>query len=243
MLVSLVYVSGLFAGGAEENMNSIVVATDATWPPMEYINDNKEVVGFAIDMFNEVADRAGLTVEYLPTAWDGIFAGLSNGAYDAILSSVTITDERKEVYDFSIPYINAGQILVVRSDFDPELDHLEKLGGYTVGAQIATTGAFEVEKYPDVNLSSYDDVGLAFQDLVNGRIDGVVADTPVAANFALQSDAYKGVLKIVGEPYTSESYGIVFHKDNDELRKRINTALQSVIDDGIIEELTAKWLR
>ncbi len=233
----------LFAGGAEESTNSIVVATDATWPPMEFMNDNSEVIGFAIDMFDEVAARAGLEVEYLPTAWDGIFAGLSNGAYDAILSSVTITEERQEKYDFSIPYINAGQILVVRSDSDSSLTHLDDFAGLSVGTQIATTGELEVKKYPDVVSKTYDEIGFAFEDLVNGRIDGVMTDTPVAADFALQSSAYEGVLKIVGEPYTSESYGIVFQKGNDELRETINTALQSVIDDGTVEELIKKWLR
>ncbi len=243
MVLFCIYIPFVFAGGASEDPNTIVAATDATWPPMEFINEDKEVVGFAIDMFDEVARRAGLEVKYLPTAWDGIFAGLSNGAYDVILSSVTITEERKKLYDFSIPYVNAGQVLVVRSDLDASLDHLDAFNGRTVGAQIATTGAFEVENYPEIKLATYDDIGLAFQDLVNGRIDGVVTDTPVAANFALQSDAYKGVLKIVGDPYTSESYGIVFHQDDDDLRERINEALQSVIDDGMIEELTTKWLR
>src|SRR5690349_24453635 len=74
---------------------SIKVATDATWPPMEMVDVNKKIVGYDIDFMNAVAKEAGLTVEFKNTAWDGIFAGLDSGQYDAIISSVTITDERK----------------------------------------------------------------------------------------------------------------------------------------------------
>jgi len=94
----------------------IVVATDATWPPMEYVDENKNIVGFDIDLVNEIAKAQGFEVEFKNTAWDGIFAGLATGNYQVIASSVTITDERKETMDFSDGYVNAGQVLVVRKD-------------------------------------------------------------------------------------------------------------------------------
>src|SRR5690554_291700 len=102
-LVALTAVT-LFAGGKQEAADgprTLVVATDATWPPMEYINTDQEIVGFDIDFMNAVADAAGFNVEFQNTAWDGIFAGLANGDYDAVISSVTITDERKRTMDFS----------------------------------------------------------------------------------------------------------------------------------------------
>src|SRR5690349_6132158 len=92
---------------------SIKVATDATWPPMEMVDANKQIVGYDIDFLNAVAKEAGIVVEFKNTAWDGIFAGLDSGQYDAIISSVTITDERKAKYDFTEPYTSIGQILVV----------------------------------------------------------------------------------------------------------------------------------
>ena len=85
---------------------TITVATDATWPPMEMVDTNKNIVGFDIDFLTAVAKEAGFNVEFKNTAWDGIFAGIAAGKYDAIISSVTITDERKKTMDFSLPYLS-----------------------------------------------------------------------------------------------------------------------------------------
>ena len=130
-----------------------VVASDASFPPMEFVDETKAIVGFDIDMMNAVAAAMGFKVEYKNTAWDGIFAGLEGAAYDAVLSAVTITDERKQKYDFSEPYVNAGQIVVVRTD-EMAITGDKTLAGKLVGAQIGTTGAFAVQKIegakPDV---------------------------------------------------------------------------------------------
>jgi len=159
-----------------------VVATDATWPPMEYIDENKNIVGFDIDLVNEIAKAGGFEVEFKNTAWDGIFAGLATGNYQVIASSVTITEERKATMDFSEPYVNAGQVLVVRKE-TTGVNSLADMIGKKAGAQIGTTGAIEISKVAGVELKTYDEIGLAFEDLVNGNIDGVVADSPIAANF------------------------------------------------------------
>ncbi|HOV64537.1 MAG TPA: transporter substrate-binding domain-containing protein, partial [Spirochaetia bacterium] len=137
------------AGGVEKL--KIVVASDATWPPMEFVNEQKEIVGFDVDLIRAVAEAGGFDVEIKNTAWDGIFAGLANGAYDAVISSVTITDERKQTMDFSKPYINAGQVLIVQTSNNTATT-LKQMVGKKVGAQIGTTGAFEIEKVPGVEL-------------------------------------------------------------------------------------------
>jgi polar amino acid transport system substrate-binding protein len=209
---------------------------------MEYIDENKEIVGFDIDLLNLAAEEGGFEVEFQNTAWDGIFAGLANGDYDAVISSVTITDERKKTMDFSIPYINAGQVLIVQSS-TTGVTEIADLQGESVGAQIGTTGSFEVEKVSGVELKTYDELGLAIEDLVNGRIGGVVADTPIAADFALQNPAYEGKLKIVGEPFTDEYYGVAVKKGNSEVLDKINAGLKKVLDAGKDEELKDKWLR
>jgi len=248
IVVSVFVIAGvLFAGGTKKEekgaKKKIVVATDATWPPMEYIDEQtKEIIGFDIDLMKEIAKAAGFEVEFKNTAWDGIFAGLAAGKYDAVMSSVTITEERKKEMDFSKPYINAGQVLIERQETQG-VETLRDMVGKKVGAQIGTTGAFEVEKVEGVELKTYDEIGLAFEDLVNGRIDGVVADTPVAANFALQNPTYKGKLKIVGEPFTEEYYGIAVQKGNKELLDMINKGLDEVLGTPTYDALVKKWLR
>jgi polar amino acid transport system substrate-binding protein len=241
LLVTFVAVTTAFAAGQKDS-DVITVASDATWPPMEYIDANKEIVGFDIDLIKAVAEAGGFEVQVINTAWDGIFGGLKNGDYDAVISSVTITDERKQEFDFSMPYINAGQVLIVQNATSG-VTKLADLAGKAVGAQIGTTGAFEIEKVSGVELKTYDELGLAIEDLANGRIAGVVADTPIAADFVLQNAAYVGKLKIVGEPFTDEYYGIVVQKGNTELLEKINAGLKKVLDSGKDEELMDKWLR
>ncbi|HMN02446.1 MULTISPECIES: basic amino acid ABC transporter substrate-binding protein [Geobacter] len=226
---------------AEAAGRTVTVATDATWPPMEMVDANKKIVGFDIDFMNAIAKEAGFAVQFKNTAWDGIFAGLGAGRYDAIISSVTITEERKKQYDFSDPYINIGQILVV-----PKAEkgiNLAALKGKKVGAQIGTTGAFEIKKVQGVELKNYDEIGLAFEDMAAGRIAGVVCDEPTAAHYALQKTEYKNKFKIVGKSFTAESYGIVVKRGDKELLALINKGIKAVKAKKVDEQLRKKWLR
>ncbi|MBW2672556.1 MAG: basic amino acid ABC transporter substrate-binding protein, partial [Deltaproteobacteria bacterium] len=237
IIIALVVIAGFVAlsiGGcqrAAEEITTITCATDATWPPMEMVSENKDIVGFDIDFFNAVAEEAGFKVEFKNTAWDGIFAGIAAGKYDAIISSVTITDERKKSMSFSEPYINAGQVLIVPKESDAVM--IADLVGERVGAQIGTTGGREIDKAEGVELKSYDEIGLAFEDMAVGRIAGVVCDTPVAAQYALQQAEYKEKFKIVGDVLTTEYYGIVVQKGNQELLDLINKGIKAVQEKGI----------
>jgi polar amino acid transport system substrate-binding protein len=220
----------------------VVIATDAAFPPMEFVDANKEIVGFDIDMMNAIADLKGFEVEYKNTAWDGIFAGLESGDYDAILSAVTITDERLEVYAFSDPYINAGQAVVVRAD-EAAIASDADLPGHVVGAQIGTTGALAVQDIEGVELREYDTIDLALMDLVSGNVDAVVVDTPVAADYALASDQFAGKLKIVGEPFTEEYYGVTVRKgEMGDFLALFNEGLAEIKANGTYDEIYATWI-
>lgn len=219
---------------------TIVFASDCTWPPMEMTDANKQCVGFGPDLVMAMAKAGGFTAEIKNTAWDGIFAGLPAGKYDAVISSVTITPERLKEYDFSEPYINAGQVLVVAKTL--KVNALSQMKGKKVGAQIGTTGAMEIKK-AGIELKSYDEIGLAFADLAAGRIQGVVIDTPVAADYALQKAEYKEKLKIASQPFTQEQYGVVVKKGNKEVLDLINKGIKAVKAKGIDKELEKKWLK
>ncbi|MBW2560860.1 MAG: basic amino acid ABC transporter substrate-binding protein [Deltaproteobacteria bacterium] len=226
---------------AEEKITSITCATDATWPPMEMVDENKNIVGFDIDFLNAVAKEAGFTVEFKNTAWDGIFAGIAAGKYDAIMSSVTILKEREKTMSFSEPYINVGLVLVVPKESHAVM--IADLVGKSVGAQIGTTSAREIKKVGGVELKSYDEIGLAFEDMATGRIAGVVCDTVVAAHYALRQEGYKENFKIVGDILTEEYYAIVVRKGNKKLLDLINKGVRAVQEKGIDKQLEKKWLR
>jgi polar amino acid transport system substrate-binding protein len=239
LVVGLILAGVLLASCAPKS-SKIVIATDATFPPMESVDEQKNIVGFDVDLMNAAAKAGGFSVEFKNTAWDGIFDGLAAGKYDAVMSSVTITDERKALYDFSVPYINAGQVLVVKSE-TTGVTTLADMKGKIAGAQIATTGAMEIDKVKDVKKKTYDEIGLAFADLDNGRIDGVVVDTPVAGLYVSQT--YKDRIKVVGEPFTSEFYGVVVKKGNTKTLDLINAGLKKVLDSGEAKTIEEKWLR
>lgn len=225
-------------GGAQK----VVVATDAAFPPMEFVDENKEIVGFDIDLMNAIAEVQGLEIEYKNTAWDGIFAGLDTGDYDAILSAVTIREDRQAVYDFSDPYVNAGQAVVVRAD-ETVIQGGDDLVDRVVGAQIGTTGAFAVQDIEGTTLKEYDSIDLALMDLVNGNVEAVVVDTPVAADFALASDQFRGQLKIVGDTLTEEYFGILVRKgENQDLLASFNEGLKKIQENGVYDEIYGKWM-
>ncbi len=219
-----------------------VVAMDASFPPMEFVDENKEIVGFDVDLLTAIADEMGFEFEIKNTAWDGIFAGLESGDYDVIMSAVTIRADRQEKYDFTDPYINAGQAIVVRAD-ESEIQGPDDLSGRTVGAQIGTTGAFAVQDIAGATLKEYDSADLALLDLVSGNIDAVVVDTPVAADYALLSTQFAGRLKIVGDAITDEEYGALVNKgQNAEFIEMFNEGLQKVMDSGEYDQIYARWI-
>jgi polar amino acid transport system substrate-binding protein len=232
-----------FAACAPKVSQKVTFGSDATFPPMEFVDSNKNIVGFDVDMINAVAKAAGFEVVVKNVGWDGIFAGLENGEYDGILSSVTITDERKLKYDFSTPYVNAGQVIIVAKTATG-VAKPEDLAGKVVGVQISTTGDIAVAKIAGVKQKkTYDEIGLAVEDLAIGRLDAVVVDSPIAANYVLQNEKYKAKLQIVGVPFTDEYYGITVKKGNQKTLDMINKGLAAIQKDGTLDKLKAKWLK
>ncbi len=241
MRKTLLLVLGLLLCAQSSWARTIVIAQDATWPPMEFVSENKEIIGFDTDYMKAVAKEAGFDVEFKNVAWDGIFSGLEGGKYDAVCSSVTITDERKKTMDFSLPYFKVRQALVVPKTSTAK--SLEEMKGQMVGAQIGTTGYFAVKAVQGIEPKSYDEIGLAMEDLFNGRIAGVVCDDPVAAQYALQRADYAAKLKIAAVLDTGdEYYGVAIKKGNTEVLDLINKGIKAVQEKGIDKELRTKWI-
>jgi polar amino acid transport system substrate-binding protein len=154
---------------------------------------------------------------------------------------VTITEERKKAMDFTQPYYKVRQALVVPKTLD--VKGLEGMKGKKLGAQIGTTGYFTIKKTKDLTAKSYDEIGLAMEDLFNGRLDGVVCDDPVAAQYALQKAEYAAKLKIAAILETGdEYYGIAVKKGNRELLDLLNMGIKAVQEKGIDKAIRAKWL-
>jgi len=237
-LLTALVALGLLAACSQADDGALVVATDATFPPFEYVDEStKEIVGFDIDLMNAIAEQAGLNINYQNVSWDPLLTGMADCQYDMAISAMTITPERAEVFSFSDPYINAGQIVTV-AIWNEVISGPDDLVGATIGAQIGTTGAMEAEAIPGATARVYDTYELAFLDLANGQIDAVIADYPTAVAFVNQNDDR---LMVVGEVFTEESYGIAFCKGNDDLIAQVNVALEELQAEGFVEELVLTW--
>ncbi|GFM37426.1 basic amino acid ABC transporter substrate-binding protein [Desulfovibrio psychrotolerans] len=220
----------------------IVIAHDATWPPMEFINAEKQIVGYSVDYTDAIAKELGITVEHKNVAWDGIFAGLANGNYDMIASSVSITEERKEKFDFTTPYFEVKQAVILAADSAAAT--LADLKGKTVGGQIGTTGVFVAKKDGGVVTKEFDEVGHAVEALFTGRIDAAICDDVTAYDYVLNNEKYSGKLKVgfIVEADEKEYYGFVVKKGNTELLNLLNKGIEAVKAKGIEAELREKWV-
>ncbi len=239
VVVVLIVCVSLFASACAQKSTAVTIATDATFPPFETIDEQtKEPVGFDVELMEAVAKEAGFQIEWKNIGFDAVLSGVTQCQYDAAAAAITITDERKQNALFSDPYINAGQVVTVSIN-NTEIKSKDDLSGKKIGAQLGTTGEIEAKAIAGADVKSYDSYDLAFLDVINGQIDAVIADYPTALGFIGQNS---DKLMTVGEVFTNESYGIMVCKDKTELVDKINKALTTLKSNGTINQLEQKWL-
>jgi polar amino acid transport system substrate-binding protein len=216
----------------------LLVGTDTPFPPFE-IGQPPDISGYDIEVVNAIAEKLGLTVTYQDTSFDTIFRDTAQGKFDMAVAASTITPERSQTVDFSDPYYQANQSLVVTAD-NTDITTEDDLAGATVGAQDGTTGEEYANDETDAaQVRGFPEGPDAITALRNGQVDAVIIDQPVAVD-ATESQA-GGDIKIAQEIVTSELYGIPFAPDNDALREAVNDALQELKDDGTLTDLYAKY--
>ncbi len=217
------------------------VASDCTWPPMEMLDDQKQPTGYSPEYIKAVAKAAGFDVDVQNIAWDGIFGGVATGKYDIVASSTTITPERQKQFDFSDPYYEVVQAVVLPAG--QSISKLADLKGKKVGGQIGTTGIFVMRKADTgAELKEYDDVGLAIQDLVGGRLDAVICDDPVAMYYVNKKPDTAGKLNLSFKTDEPEYYGFTVRKGRKDLVDKINQGIKAVKESGQEAELKKKWM-
>lgn len=227
-----------------------IVGLDDAFPPMGYSNKEGEIVGFDIDLAKAVAEEMGINVEFQPVVWDNIAMEINNKNVDVIWNGCTINDERKEVFDFSEPYMLNNQILVVAgsSPVQTEAD----LKGKKLGIQEGSSANVALDKNAEFKASlgevvGYENNAMALLDLANGRLDAVLVDVCVFAYYTdpdMQADDevkpgtdFRRLEKDLG----AEEFGIAFNKDADSFREALQAALDNVIKSGKATEISKKW--
>jgi polar amino acid transport system substrate-binding protein len=215
--------------------DTITVGTEAGFPPFEYMEGDK-IIGFDIDIAQKIADKLGKTLVIEDMEFKSLINAVNTGKIDFIAAAMTITEEKAEQVDFSQPYFQSKQVMIVREDTN-DIITSEDLVGRKIGVQLGTTGDLFASDIEEATVEQFDKVALAVMDLANGKIDVVIVDEEPAKNILNNQSG----LKIVEAPFIEESYGIVVKKGNTELKDAINEVLEEMKNDGTYEELYTKY--
>ncbi|GGC92059.1 ABC transporter substrate-binding protein [Halopseudomonas salina] len=216
------------------------IGTEGAYPPFNMIDSSGEVTGFDLDIAKALCERMGAECSVVISDWDGIIPALNTRRFDFLVASMSITEEREQAVDFTMPYYTNKLQFVAPKKSEFGVDE-ESLDGKTIGAQRATiAGQWLEENMGDVvDIRLYDTQENAYLDMNAGRIDGVLADAFVQYEW-LQSEAGEN-FEFKGEPvFSNDKIGIAVRK-GDPLRERLNEALQEIVDDGTYAEINAKY--
>ncbi len=242
LVVLCLWSMGCGENSAKLENSRLVVAVDATFIPMSFLNDQGDLDGFEVDLIKAVIRNAGFEYELVNVEWGGLFGGLVTRKFDLVISSITILEERKNRMAFSVPYLQSGVAVLVRDDVE-NVDDFEKLAEMqaTIGAQINTTSYYFLQKYAGIKIKTYEKFGHAFIDLANKGSDGVVGDSvQVNYYFNKNKELSQGV-HFLDSRMTSEFYGIVLRKEDVKLKQKIDASLTTLIKDGTVQTLHDKW--
>ncbi|MBR5961785.1 MAG: transporter substrate-binding domain-containing protein [Clostridia bacterium] len=238
LVLALALVLSVAAATAEYKTieeGKFIYATSPDFPPFESTDDNDNVIGIEPDILAIICENLGLTPEPYAIDFDSALVAPSAGKADAVVSGVTIKEERKSSMDFTIPYVTIVQGIVFKTGADITMDNL---GEKMIGAQSGTTGKdLAVDNFGEDHVTSYDKYSLAFQALQNGQVDCIIVDDMVGAAYVKQIPG----LEMFKTDYTPENFAFGFAKGNTELLDAFNAELQKLIDDGTIEQIILKW--
>ena len=218
-----------------------VVGTDAAYAPFESQNEKGEIVGFDIDVVKAIAAKAGLQLKFVNTPWEGIFNALAQGDRDLVVSSVSITPERKQTMDFSDPYFDAYQLIAVKAS--SKVGKLADLKLLKVGVQTGTTGdevMVKLQGKNSANIKRFESMPLVFKELEAGGIDAVVADNGPVVHYVKNNPG--GQFKSIADrEFAPEQLGIAVKKGNTELQTRLNQGLAAIRADGTYDRIHAQY--
>lgn len=219
------------------NDGRLTVCSDMPYEPFEYEEGGK-TKGFDYEIVAAMGERLGLDVEFRTTPFDSIIPALAAGDCDMIASAMTITDERAQQVDFTEPYFDADQSLLIRAEDEGTYETLEDLAGKTIGVQVETTGAsYAQENLPEgATLREFQTGDEMFPALISKDIDAALQDFPVNAYRAAQGDEF-----VVTETFqTGEQYGFAVQKGSS-LLGALDEALAAIRDDGTYDEIFSTW--
>lgn len=218
---------------------SIIVAMEGTWAPWTYHDENDDLVGYDVEVAQNIAEKLGVEVEFVEGAWDGLLAGLDAGRYDIMVNGVGVTEERAEKYNFSTPYAYNKTAVIVRGDYD-EISSMEDLKGKRTANTITSTYASQAEAY-GATVTGVDDLNQTIELLLSKRIDATLNAEVVFNDY--KKEHPDSNIKIATYSDQVEEIAIPIRKGDDTvtLLEAVNDALDEMANDGTLTELSEKY--
>ncbi|RLM27305.1 arginine ABC transporter substrate-binding protein [Brenneria alni] len=237
-------VAALFAGVSisASAAETIRFATEASYPPFEFIDTDNNIQGFDIDLANALCKEIQATCTFSNQAFDSLIPGLKFRRFEAVIAGMDITPEREQQVSFTQPYYDNAALFIAQKG---KVAGVAALKGKRVGVQNGTTHQkYLMDKHSDIATVPYDSYQNAVLDLKNGRLDAVFGDAAVVNEWLKQNDN----LSAVGQNVTDKDYfgiglGIAVRQNNDELLKKFNDALSKIKQDGTYQTIYQKWFQ
>jgi len=216
--------------------NKLIMATNAAFPPYESVDGN-EIIGIDPEIAKLIADDLGMELVVEDMAFDSIIAAVQSGKADIAMAGMTVTEDRLQNIDFSTPYTEAAQVIVVKNDSDVATP--DDLAGRTIGVQIGTTGDIYAADIENASIERYSKYFEAINALNQGKIEAVIVDREPAKVFVNENPE----LKMLDDDFTVEEYAIGVAKNNTELLNKINESLKKLQESGKIDEIIGKYIK
>lgn len=231
---------------AAEDWQKVRIGTEGSYPPFNYIGPDETLKGFDVDIARALCREMGVTCSFVVQDWEGLIPGLLAGKFDAIVASMSITEERLKTVDFTDRYYLAPARFVVRRDADIADVSPQDLAGRVIGAQASTIQANYLEEhYDEADIRLYQTEEEATRDLANGRLDAVFGNSVVLHRWLTELDD-TGCCAFTGPSFSDpENFGhgagIALRKEDDDLKTMFNEAIDTILKDGTYREINAKY--
>lgn len=229
-----------------KDWDSVVIGSEGAYPPFNYFNSAGELVGFDIEIGQALCAEMKAKCSFVSQDWDGMIPALLSGKYDVILASMFITDERRRVVDFTDPYYRAATTFVAHKNGQVSDVSIGALQGKTIGALGSSTEAEYLHtNYPDSDIRLYRSHDELKLDMVNGRIDLMVGDLLPLLEWLDKSPDGKCCVQVgelITDPdYVGDGVGMAVRKEDAELRKKLNSALEKIVANGTYQAINDKY--
>lgn len=230
------------SSSSDGEITKLVAGTEATFAPFEYMNESGEIVGIDREILDAIAEETGVEIEMRNVGWDPLFEQVKNSEIEIGASAITINDKRKETYDFTAPYFEATQVIVVKSD--STVESLADLDGQKISVQINTTGHEAAKKAfgeTSTNIAAFENLPVAILEVINGSTAAAIGDNAVVYEY-LKNNPDADLKVIEDETFDKEYYGLMVKKGNEEVLDILNKGLETIKESGKLAEITGQEL-